>query len=398
MALGAIVGAALTTPTAKQRLLTISGVDVLKEPGSQRYGVDPETVIVREAHAGGVSELSFDLDDPNKIIVPTDGLDVVFWDLQYNFPIFVGWTDVMPGEPAFGQQGRVWHVTCTGIEALLDWYLLPGNLTIPAGSVFGTGVQSIVQATGLPVKGFWDVLTGLSTTDHGIYQVDSMPLPAGVALTAGTTAREAIRQLSAGWPAPGPGGSQIPNYVSTVDFWGNLRVWWPPQGWDDRSGVLRANETGTGTGTPVVGANMQHGVNSAAVRSVVVQGSGVTATVGDGTGKRGPAAFLTSSVTTVAAAQLAAAAYLSSNTATVSGSFDLLDTAQPKTTGIGIGIGTIVLPENAALGISGVTYVLQSLGKRFRNDGREDWHIDYGGPAPTMTSLVRRLTRSTISA
>jgi hypothetical protein len=102
MALGAVLAAALTDHSAHPFSLLIAGLDVIRQPGVQgnAYGVELSTIQVTEAAAGGVSTLSFVIDDPLNVVGLSEGQPVLFQDNARNEPEFLGFVEtakVIPG-------------------------------------------------------------------------------------------------------------------------------------------------------------------------------------------------------------------------------------------------------------------------------------------------------------
>ena len=122
MANAAVIGAALQLGlTAPGYSLWVDGLDVAKQPGAAKgtaYGVADGSISVEEQPAGGVSALTFVVDDPLLVLTFTDGMPVLFWKHSGDAAYFRGYV-VKPTATMFGL-GRQWTVTCIGVEAWLD--------------------------------------------------------------------------------------------------------------------------------------------------------------------------------------------------------------------------------------------------------------------------------------
>ncbi|HET7031105.1 MAG TPA: hypothetical protein VFI34_11385, partial [Candidatus Limnocylindrales bacterium] len=120
MATAAVLATALTTHAAKARGLFVSGVDVLYEPsapGSMGYAVPIESVQVHEDGPGGVSSLSFTIEDYALRVELTDGAEVRFEDLVRGVPVFRGWVQHWDETPRAGGVGRDFRVIARGAES-----------------------------------------------------------------------------------------------------------------------------------------------------------------------------------------------------------------------------------------------------------------------------------------
>src|SRR4051812_18177138 len=117
----------------RPKMLYLAGNDVLRPQGTlgNTFGVPLESVEVTEAGAGGVSSMTFRIDDPNIAIVVNDGDEVRFYDQTNGVPIFTGWVQHWSYDPDFGNQGRTIAVQCIGVDALLDWAVTTVALTFP---------------------------------------------------------------------------------------------------------------------------------------------------------------------------------------------------------------------------------------------------------------------------
>jgi hypothetical protein len=150
MAMAGILATQLTDHSARAYGLWLDGTDVIKEPAAtKRYGVDISTVHLTVNGPGGVSTLSFTIDDPLKLVLVTDGQAVRFHDITNDQPMFTGWIEHFSVKPDFGNQGRSIQVSCVGPESLLDWYIMSFPLTFRSASLTNM-IQAILgTATGI---------------------------------------------------------------------------------------------------------------------------------------------------------------------------------------------------------------------------------------------------------
>lgn len=388
MALGAVLGAALQSPGTRARALWMGGVDVLKQTGgAATYGVTVESIEVTESGPGAVSTMVYEIDDPQLSIGITDGMDVTYYDIANGRPVFVGWIDHYSIRPAFGQQGRTISVSAVGVESILDWSINLGTYGINVGSRVSDGVQLIAsRATGTGElragsaagAGFTN-----STQDLPVTATSSNPgflVSETISIAAGTTMREALRQLSSVSPVP---------QNASVDFYRGLRTWnvgSPPA---DYLGLF-IDDSPAGA---IVAEDIDHEVDSALVRGVYVVGTGVTLYLSDGTGKPGPTVRLEdANITTVAGAQYAAAFYLAERAAGVRGSLSLFDRAEPT----GVRAGSLVTITDARIGLSPGVYAISQI--RWTYTGaRSNMAFTYGALPASAARLIRNLTRKTLS-
>lgn len=372
--------------------LFLSGLDVLKQPGTgtNRFGVPLETCDLTEEGPGGVSELTFTLEDPG-LAAPTlaQGQDVRFHDHLRDKPIFLGfvqsWSIRVLGI------GRAFDVTCVGIENVLDWMLVP-SLTLANGSDFVASIQSVMaNATGIGVS--LNVTSGGGVDGTQAQPVGNLfvfnSLNETVTLT-GDTVREAIRKIAAVSPVADP--FAIPygqTYgLCSVDFWGGLRVWrasTKPGGYAD----LTINDAPAG---PILGADLSHNVAAIVPHQVYVQGGNAAGTglVSDGSGIPGPVAtFSDSSILAASTRDALGKAYLTDQITTERGSYTV-ETFVPSTD---IHAGSRTTITDAQIGLSGNIFPIAAIRKTFQGANLETWAITYGGLPPSLTRMLRRLTR-----
>lgn len=408
MALGAVLAAALTDHSARYAGLFVAGVDVLKQPSAtgNGYGVLLDTIEVNEQGSGGVSSMTFTIEDPSFTVqAPRTGDEVRYQILANATPEFLGFVQSIRTVPAFGDQGRMIVVTAQGVESLLDWAVTASDMTLDP-NVLGTIalIQSIVaNSVGLgPVRAFTDPTGAIAFGNQALPIGINFGPAFGNAITipAGTTVRQAFQQFWATF-----GGSSITSlgedrsvmYI-TIDFTWGLRMF-PDYAANPPGPALPADYTNLTVTDTSVGAIVAEGLSYATdsggiVRGVVVKGTGVTATVTDGSGKLGPFRTLEdTTITTVAAATAAGASYLATFQQTIRGDFDLLDHS-PVTT---IHTGSFVLITDARAELAGEYRRIMAIRKRYHGTGRQDWTVSFGGLPPSGAALMRRLTRDQLS-
>lgn len=390
--------------------LYVNGAPVLKQRGSTAaFGVPIDSIVLIEQAEGGVSSLSFRLEDPTQVFAPNPsggfrpGSEVRLWDVTYDRPQFTGFIQTFSPE-RFGL-GTAYNVTCIGVEALLDWMKVPA-LTIASGTDTGTAIQAAVAAaTGIGVP-----LRALYNTTWSLGQINgSQAIPIGNLGDAGgnvaqvqttvtisqTTLREAIRLIIAqsNVAASSSHGVAAVDGHCTVDFYYGLRIFGNSPG-DYASFTVTDTIAGT-----FVAADVRPTVDGTGiVRGVYVVGGNAAATllVPDGSGVPGEIAILTdSTLTTAADAEAAGLAYLADKSATYRGQYTV-EVGQSQLSGnIRAGSATGII-DNQVGSYSGIR--IGSIQKTFSGGGaQETWVVTFGGLPPSFVSKVRRLTRSTLS-
>ena len=117
--------------------------------------------------------------------------------------------------------------------------------------------------------------------------------------------------------------------------------------------------------------------------------------VSDGTGLPGQYAYLEdASVTTAAALTARGTSYLQDFASGLRGSFDLSDKSGTQIVSSTTHTGGVVTVTDARVGLSSTRLRMMTIAKSYNPSGREDWTISFGGIAPSMVNLVRRLTRT----
>lgn len=394
LASATVMGAGLP---ARTKGLYLGGTDVLLVPGTSgnRTGVPIESVSITEQGPGGVSSMSFTIEDPTSIATVAEGMDVRFTDITNDEVDFLGWVQSFTLRPDFGNTGRSIDIVAMGVEAVLDWAVLNTDLVFPAASISTTAqfVQAIAgNATGL------GPLNAGSKTGGSIQAlpVDSQTASNTYAFTipAGTPVRDAIRQ---GWQAVSASVITTPpsTYNATVDFTYGLRFFVGAGGSNKPSDYVNMTVVDTIAGTP--GEDLQYAVDASGhVHAVFVRGTGagIFATITDGTGLMGDVASINdTTLTTLAMVQDAGATYLAQFQTSARGSFHKIDWAPP----ISVHTSSLAIITDARAGLSATVFVIMQIDKTFNPSTRENWAVSFGGLPPSGARLIRRLTRGTLS-
>jgi hypothetical protein len=397
MAMGAVLAAALTDHSARSKGLYIAGVDVIKQPGGG-YGVPIESVEVIEAGPGGVSSMTCRIDDPNIALTISAGMDVRFHDITNDVPIFLGWVQHWSYKNAFGDTGRIIELTCIGVEAILDWCIVPSITIANSAAISYEYVQS---ACAMAVGNGIGVLRVMATVGDK-FGTQAAPLgtvhnsstPNYTQTISNVTLRECIRLIYVN-TIFAPAGITPLNSNATVDFYGGLRMWRTTQSPFRPNDYTDLTVTDTSVGA-VVAEKLDHETDAAGiVRNVWVVGGNAAGTrlVSDGTGLPGATAVLTdASILTSDDAAGAGTTYLADFQIGNRGTFEQQDWTPTFT----LHPGSLVTITDTRISQAGVTYVIGDITKRF-NAVRQDWQIAYGGLMPSVTKSMRRLTRSTLS-
>lgn len=404
MALGGILGAALTNHAAHPRGVFLDNLDVGLQPAGNPgngYGIPIDTIVVTEqGPPAGVSSMSFTIDDPLGVVTMAESMEVRFYDFAADHPEFQGWVQDWHVVPWAGV-GRSIAVTAIGVEVLLDWCKLPADVTFASGTLSSTvevvtALQSIVasiprMARVRPLS----VITLRSDQDHPIDggSITSGSLSANLTIKAGTTVREAYRQIMAARTEGAGAPADPPVLMLTIDFWFGLRTW---QSFDPHIAVFDPLDYATLTvpAGALVPSDLDYSVDGGSVvRSVIVNGTGVSVTVDDGTGLPGETRVITDdTITTTIRAQAVGQGYLAQYRSGLRGSFDLVD----HTPVAGIHAGSPSVITDAQTGLAALDSPIHTIEKRYL-PVRETWSISFGGPQPSVARLIRRLTKDALS-
>lgn len=415
MPVAAAIAAALTDHSAHPYSLEVGSLDVLKEPNAPGWGVSVDTIEVTEAGPGAVSSMTFVIDDPEQSITISGPLGVLFKANDGASPetiYFRGWVDGVDVVPAFGGQGRLITVRCSGIEQLLDWFIVPTSFSMGFATLLtkyvGILAQTfapLLQRTGTDA-GTAMVLAPWTRNGSFNYPMGNLVRPAEPAWAlnffstwtgSGTTLRNSILDLAAHCSyfdsVTAASDHQGVGILLTVDWWYGLRLWEDnPALQPDDYTTLTVTDTYAGTN---VAANLRYAQDFAGVnRSAYVIGSGGTdyGVTSDGSGIVGRMLFINDSlVTSDAVARARALGSMDEDSATYRGDF-LLENFTPPTT---VHAGSLISITDAATSLS-ATHRITEIHKTFLPNGLQNWNVTFGGlPRPRVSRLMRRYTRST---
>lgn len=410
---GTIVIAAIATGVQPANALFVGGTNVLKDDASGLYGVPLEDIEVIEAGPGGVSSCTFPIDDPTKVINIADGMTVLFWNYTADVPKFRGYVDHWSLEPAFGGVGRVIQVSCTGVEAWLDWAKItddtlsttyPDNLAYAIAQVTNRNAPQLrapmpfdIFSLGVPRSGnfTWPIGNLSNTLTRPLKQYGATPPP-----LFGLSLREAIKTM---WDSSVAqdvtyGPLDATPILVTVDFYMQLRVWRdngaPEVGQPEDYTTLTIKDDTAGTVNTYVAEGLKYSVEPGdPIRAVSVKGGNAagTGTFSDGTGLTGRTEIITdTTILDAFTARNRAVNLINTAAPTVRGSFTLSDFA-PATT---IHAGSYIVFTDAAVGLSSFQSRIFEIRKTFNASGRENWTVAFGGAPPSAARLLRKLTKA----
>jgi hypothetical protein len=393
----AAVLATLPDTSARAYTLTVGGDDLnVTGQNGTAYLVPIDTIRVEEEGPGGISGMDFGVWDPNREVTITEGARVEFWDITNSLPLFTGFVQSWGMS---GIVGRTHDVHCIGIEVVLDWMVLLSDMTFAALSDTAAALQALVaNSSGIGIS-----LRALSGTSNDGDQAEPLGdlgfvisshkgvLLNAVTVTAGTTLREAIRQVTdenvdnvAGVKGVGDAVPKV-----TVDFWYGLRAWGSQP--NDYVDLTVVDTVGAGIAATV----LDHEMDAAGVpHAVLVIGTGAgSGYVGDGSGIAGPTAVINdSTITTSAKRDSVALAYLSEHGTATRGSLTI-ENLTPTTN---IRPGSRVIITNTVVGLTAAPFVIASITKSFVANV-QTWTIAYGGFRPSQVRQNRSRTRTFLS-
>jgi hypothetical protein len=409
VACAAIIAAALTDHSAHTKSLTMDGTDLLTPPASGRQFMVPiESIDLVEEGPGGVSALQYTIEDPLAEFVTQEMAVVTFWDHVNDRPLFQGWMQSFNVVP-WAAQGRSIHVSCVGVESLLDWMVVP-TLTIPANTSVVAAIQSAVaNATGIG----WPIRAFAVPDDfiHSQFSAQATPIGYNAATTLsadvtldGQSLRDAIAQIIAA-SQQGTTFKTPRDYASssvTIDFTSGLRVM-PNYLVNNVLNVAQPTDysTLTITDTPAgtyAATSLNFTIDDVGVpRGVYVTGAtpAVSGLYSDGSGIPGPVAQISdSTITTIAQAALAASDYLFQFATGVRGSFDLDPVAAGFVASGNYRAGAMVtFGADSQVVLAPMSFVIAAIHKSWA-PGSESWSVDFGGFRPSAMKQLRRLTRA----
>lgn len=408
----AAIATQLTDQTARAYRLNIGGIDFLKPYGASwatQYSVMLETIQLTEEGPGGVSSLSFTIDDPRIEVAMAAGAEVEFWDITRGpsgRPLFLGFLQSFNVRPE--GVSRYIDIVCIGIECLLDWMLVP-SLTIPTGTDQAEAIQSCVynaSGIGYGIRAFANVTSFGVPIANG---TQAAPIGSNGAtlgydiVLAGTSLRGAIDAVIAATgdsAFSGRGsGANTTGAMATIDFYGGLRL---IQTHQSASGLTTYQPTdydtlsldGTPTSTFATSALNVNVDASGIVRGVYVNGANAAGSglISDGSGITGPISYISDSTSTTAATRNAIAGdYLYTFTQPTRGTASL-DPTSHLASNYRPG-GRVAFATDAQVFAASTTFVIYSIRKTFLGGGNESWDVDFGGFAGSAVKQIRRLTR-----
>lgn len=388
MALGAVLAAALNTAEARRFGLYIDGVDVILQPGTttNRYGTLLDSVSITEAAPGGVSSMSFTIDDPSGTVSLYEGARVRFVNLALDVTEFHGFVQTAMQQP--NGIGRQILVDCIGIESVLDWMIVP-TLTVNSATTLPDAVQQICStAYGVGVVLGWAQGTDL---DHTV-QVSSS-ITVGRDLTfSGQTLRQALADV--GSPALENYGPQYA-FSSSITFDGNV-LFVGPAITSQTYGVQPVTSVAVSTSGPIYPTRQEHSpLQGDAVRNVYVIGGTANGTgfVSDGSGIPGPTAVITDNTILTLGARIAAGyAVMGESSPGQSGYVSLSAYSQTSTRNLAIRAWSELTLTDPALGLSSVLSKMQTITKQYNGGTTEEWSIDYGTRPTSGIQAIRALS------
>lgn len=403
MPLAPIVNTALGGSAAgPTRVLFLDGNSVLRQAGNpgNLYGVPQDSIEVVERGPGGISSMTFRLNDPLKAITLREGMQVRYEDLANNRPDFRG--DVLTWSVVPFGLGRVYTVKCRGREVALDWMIVP-PMTFPAGTFLQDAIQAAAGAAlgvGIPLRafsstGFGDDVSGSQASPVARFTVSlsTVVLAEAVTITNPTTLREVLNLLGGSalsYFVEGPFGTTVvPRF--TIDFYDGLRAYSDGTGPSDYAGLTVADTVAAANAPENLNQQIDTGQR---VRNVYVIGGNAAGSglVPDGSGIPGATAVINdSSILTDSAKRAAANAYMRDKVPTGRGSLEL----NGNTVATNVRPGSILTLTDAETGSTG-TYPIGEIRKKYRGP-RQDWTISFGGMPASLSRSVRRLTRGVLS-
>jgi len=413
MAGSGFIAAAVNTAAAHPWSLVVGGLDVIAEAGSpgNRLGTPIDTIRVTEAGPGGVSALVATVNDPAAAFAVAEGTEVSYWDLANNVCLFRGEVTNYGSDPRVGGQGREVSIECTGVEALLDWAIVPPGVQIANGvripHNIGLMAQRFEPRLKAPSQPSGMASAPFTRSGTFSFPIGSMARPAepslatqfATAVSVAGTLRQVIGQILelGSWLDLGTGafpGEPVAALV-TVDFYYGLRVWEDdPSLQPDDYTTLTIVDTHAG---PIRADGLSVRVDwSGVFRSVTVVGLAGTVygPFSDGSGIRGRGGLINdTTITTEDVARTRGVGLMAQVRATSRGSFSLEDWTPPTT----VHAGSLVSITDAATGLA-TTHRIMQIDKSFLPSGRQTWRVTFGGlAAPSLTRLIRRLTRESLN-
>jgi hypothetical protein len=374
-------------------------MDVTGENGAP-WRVDLDSIDITELEAG--SSMRLRIWDPTNVVNIQDMARVEFIDVANNRRLFTGFVQQL--EPVVAAVGRWVDVECVGLDAVLDWIIIPADVTYAAGTPTVNCIQNLpYRATGIGVQlnsasGFdsggnaQEPVGHFGFVDLGV--IFPRTLTEAVTIPAGSTLRQGIAALCAvtrTWIVPFGSDSLKPPFINatiTVDWAGGLRVFGERELPTDYTG-LTVN-AGSGGTAPT---RLEHRTNGLNVpRTVYIRGGNATGSgpVTDGSGIPGPTLFVDdSTITTASARDTLGKSILSALAVTEAGALEL----EGYTPTGNVHVGAELTLTSAQLGLSTDVFKIAELQMSFvvSNPYTMNWRVQYGRLRP---GLVRSLNKT----
>lgn len=382
--------------------LWVGGVDIISR-------VDVTSIAITEAGAGGVSTLSFSLDDPTSTFSIDDGSTVRMHDTARDLPMFLGFLESVTYE-LWAAVGRTITLTAYGVEALLDSTVVPSLTTTPS-SLSLSGVAPVFELPFLQLVGAY---TGLraGSTDTG--NASTLTRPVGTSgvgdglgqavVFDGMSVRNAFEAFLANTSTT---DTRNPVYLG-VDMWGGIRYFsfgGGNQPW--ATGVIPSDyaaltiDNSTPSALHSASLSWRRDTSPGAITSAVyVTGAAPESTgwvVGDTTTGRHQSATSTSS-TTSSGKQAAAVGVIGQRQGVAGRGRLTLENYTPTN----VHPGSLLYITDTRMGWSAEVFLITQIDKILHAGDTQDWTVSFfsssetpsAGPANAMRLLGTR-TRST---
>lgn len=407
MPLAAVIATQLHGPAGAIYGLWIDNLNV-------RPFVPIDSVTITEAGPGGVSSMSFVIEDPTGVIpIPTAGAVIRLQEFTFDTPAFLGY--VSDYNVQVMGIGRTITVEAVGVEIVLDWtavpitYLARTPITPPYPAVDGVNGATDLNPGRLS-ENIWylaNVIGPISDIRLNLFAPlnnGTTPVDGDASLPVGTLFKSGLfpEIASLGHPVgPGSlrqaledaikasfygsfGSTNVPDAVLTVDFYRRLRVFFRDAAPDDYTNLT------VSTAGPIRAENIQYEVHPGdVVRTVYVNGGNAAGSgyVTDGSGIFGRQAVIDSPTSTTAGRRdQIGAQYLASQATLVRGTFMLTDWTPTAAT---IHPASTVTITDLQVGLTAQTYPIAEITKGFTGT-RQNWTISFGGVRPSYVEAVRR--------
>ena len=364
MALGAIVGAALTTPGAAAPRLWIDGTNVLT--GSAGAGVDVSGVTISSGLDDTAGELTATFGDPALAYTLPARATVMLYDGATDTILYSGRLTARDVVPDFGQQGRSTQLRATDWSERLD----------------GSYVTAIYYPSGLTDQAMVQSLCGIFGRGELVtfpYVLNTATMPAMA--FGGQSLRSAIEQVA---------------IQAAGDLTGQRHYYVDPQKrlhyFLTESNAAPKNLNSVVSGTEIAPSDLSISYDDSAIRTAVLVRGGTAA--GSGYVVNGAAVALYGWVAdqldapdSITAAQKAAYGngYLAPRSVpVVRGSFTVDQSS-------GWAAGQTILVTNTALGLAARSFYLTAVEREFVSGGYSRYRVAFGA---RPRSLLRQVGRN----